>query len=58
MLLDGGGFNFWLDPNDANFTNANEIDLFESHRAAILELQSGNAMESHLYPLPDFGLED
>ena len=58
MLLDGGGFNFWLDPNDASFTNANEIDLFESHRSAILELQSGNAMESHLYPLPDFGLED
>lgn len=58
FLLNDGNTQQWVDSSDRVLTNLNDVLILESHRAVLLELEEGNVLESHLYPLPDFGLED
>jgi len=54
MLLDGGGMQNWVDINDINLTNLDNMLILEPHRAIFLKILAGNEKESHIYPQPAF----
>ncbi|MDP0490080.1 MAG: SdrD B-like domain-containing protein [Verrucomicrobiota bacterium JB023] len=58
MLLDGGGMQNWVDTSDPWLNDLDASLTFPSYRAAFLKLLADDEKESHLYPFPNFGLEN